>query len=257
MLEALTAIYPDELFWLFPVGASVVSMVAFMVFATPFTLIAWRDPASLRKYRIQERRMKPERVIGPSIRYWLVNNVIATALVCGLWPLLRHSNVHAGPLPEWWVVVGQLVLFIFVDDFLYYWMHRSLHTKWLYKKVHIVHHRLTAPWAIGGHYMHPVEYVLTGFLMLLGPVALGSHVVVIWLWVAFRQWEAAEGHCGYDLPGVPVHLFPFYHGPAYHDFHHAKFLGNYAGFLGWADGAFGTYSDKYLAWRDAKRAERA
>ena len=34
-------------------------------------------------------------------------------------------------------------------------------------------------------------------------------------------------------------LLPVYKGPVYHDFHHAKFKGNYTGFL--------PYLDKYLA----------
>lgn len=249
-------IYDDPLFWLFPIGASVVSMGAFLLFAAPLTAIAYFDPPRLRRYRIQERRMKPERVLWPSVRWWLLNNLLTTALVVALWPALRLTGVHWGPLPAWWVVAGQVVLFIFLDDFLYYWMHRALHTRWLYKKVHIVHHRMTAPWAIAGHYMHPVEFTLTAALMLLGPVLVGAHVVTLWIWITFRQWEAAEGHCGYQLPGVPIHWFPFYHGPVYHDFHHAKFLGNYAGFLGWADGVFGTWSDQYLAYREARRKQK-
>ncbi len=35
----------------------------------------------------------------------------------GAWPLLRLSNVHAGPLPTWWVIPLQLVFFILLDDF--------------------------------------------------------------------------------------------------------------------------------------------
>ncbi|KAF8768998.1 hypothetical protein HU200_007039 [Digitaria exilis] len=35
------------------------------------------------------------------------------------------------------------VLFYFVlEDFIFYWGHRALHTKWLYKHVHSVHHEL-------------------------------------------------------------------------------------------------------------------
>jgi sterol desaturase/sphingolipid hydroxylase (fatty acid hydroxylase superfamily) len=90
---------------------------------------------------------------------------------------------------------AQVVFFVYLDDFLYYWFHRGMHGRWLYKHVHGWHHRIVTPWAITGHYMHPVEYSLTGTVALIGPLLLGSHVVTLWVWFAFRQWEAAEGHC--------------------------------------------------------------
>ncbi len=244
-MDALLAMYTDEMFWLFPMATTLVSMGAFALFATPLTWIAWKRPAWSEKYRIQERVADPKKMIGPSIRYWLQNNLLMLVLVVLGWPLLRHSGVHLGPLPAWYVIVGQVLLFIVFDDFMYYWMHRTLHHKKLYRHVHGVHHRVFIPWAVAAHYMHPIEFVMTGTLALFGPILLGSHLVVVWIWIVFRQWEAAEGHSGYSFPWNPSYLIPLYGGTEYHDFHHAKFHGNYAGFLGYLDGLFGTYSAGY------------
>ena len=49
--------------------------------------------------------------------------------------------------------------------------------------------------------------------------------MTLWLWFAFRQWEAAEGHCGYEFPWTPTHLFPGNDGARHHDFHHARVRG--------------------------------
>ncbi len=245
MLDTVISWYNDDLFLYFPVLGSAVSMVAFALFAAPLTWIAAREPAWAARYRIQERRMRPDRMIGPSIRRWLTNNLTLFLLVVLGWPLLRHTHVHLGPPPPVWVVVGQVLLFIVVDDFLFYWMHRALHHGWLYKKIHAVHHRMPTPWAVAAHYMHPVEFVLTGSLMLVGPMALGVHVVTLYAWIVFRQWEAAEGHCGYSFPWSPSKLLPLYDGVEYHDYHHRAFTGNYAGFLSYLDGVFGQYSRGY------------
>ena len=245
LLESWIASYQDPLFWRFPVAASAVSMGAFLLFAVPLTAIAVRRPRWSEPYRIQRRVMQADRVIGPSVRRWLVNNLILFAIVVVAWPLYRESGVHVGPLPVWWVVPLQLALFIVVDDFLYYWMHRAMHSKYLYKYIHSIHHEVSTPWAISAHYMHPVEFVLTGLLMLLMPVLLGVHVLTLYLWIVFRQWEAAEGHCGYSFPWSPSKLLPGYDGVEYHDFHHAKFTGNYAGFLTYLDRWFGAYSPGY------------
>jgi 4-alpha-methyl-delta7-sterol-4alpha-methyl oxidase len=163
-----------------------------------------------------------------------------------MWEWLRLSNVHAGPLPAWWVIVLQLLFFVVLDDFLFYWMHRGLHeSRWLFKQVHSIHHRIMTPWAITGNYMHPLEYVLIGTVMLIGPLLVGAHVATLYIWIVLRQWEAAEGHAGYDFPWSPTHLFPFSDGATHHDFHHAKVKGNYAGFFPWNDAVFGTLCAGY------------
>ena len=38
------------------------------------------------------------------------------------------------------VVVSQVLFYFVLEDFIFYWGHRALHTKWLYKHVHSVHH---------------------------------------------------------------------------------------------------------------------
>lgn len=256
MLEFIVESYQDPRFWWFPVGGTLVSVVAFLSFAAPLTWLAIKDPAPLQKYRIQRRRGRRD-LIWPSVRKWLSNNFIQLVFAVVSWPLLSLSNVHLGPLPAWWVVILQLLFFIYLDDFLYYWMHRALHHKRIYDKVHGVHHQIGAPWAIMGHYMHPLEYVMTTTVMLIGPVLIGAHIGVIYLWIIIRQLEAAEGHCGYDFPFALSKLIPLSHGPAHHDFHHARWNGNFAGFLPLHDRIFGTESRGYRRWIQTRRERRA
>jgi 4-alpha-methyl-delta7-sterol-4alpha-methyl oxidase len=244
-VTALLESYRSSLFWQFPVATVFISMAAFTVFAGPMTWMAARDPAPLRRYRIQNRRPRPQELVWPSVRSWLVNNLTMLVGVVAFWPLLALSGIHSGPLPPWWAIVGSIVFFIYLDDFLYYWMHRAMHSRWLYKNIHGWHHRIVTPWALTGHYMHPLEYGTTGAVALLGPLLLGSHVVVVWLWFCVRQWEAAEGHCGYEFPWTPTHLLPGNDGALHHDVHHARVRGNYAGFLTIWDGVFGTYARGY------------
>lgn len=268
-ISSLLNLYHDPRFWQVPVASVLISMAAFISFAAALTWIAVRNPAWAQRWRIQNSRgagglsedeaarrgilVQGRNMIAQSVRVWLINNLWMLAAAVASWPLLSLSGLHAGPLPPVWVVLLQLLLFIYLDDFLYYWMHRAMHTRWLLKHVHGIHHRVMAPWAITGNYMHPLEYVLTGTLMLMGPALIGSHVVVLWLWVILRQWEAAEGHCGYAFPWSPTHWLPFSHGALHHDFHHARVRGNYAGFLPLWDRIFGTlvrdYEPAVAQWR--------
>ena len=137
-------------------------------------------------------------------------------------------------------------------------MHRGLHeSRWLFKNVHSIHHRIMTPWAITGNYMHPVEFVLTGTVMLIGPLLVGAHVVTLYIWIVLREWEAAEGHAGYDFPWSPTHLMPFSDGATHHDFHHAKVKGNYAGFFPWTDAAFGTLCAGYAEHLEKRKKLKA
>lgn len=240
--------YREEMFWYFPVAGSLVSMGSFLLWAVPLTWMALREPAWAAPWRIQAHRPKAERLIWPGVRSWLSNNLILFALVVALWPAFSATRLHGGPLPSVWEVAWQLAFFVLLDDFLYYWMHRLMHHPRLFRHVHAVHHRVPTPWAISAHYMHPIEFTATGLLMLLGPVLVGAHLLTLYLWIAMRQWEAAEGHCGYELPWSPSRLLG-HSGATYHDFHHSKTWGNYAGFLGYLDRYFGNYAKGYLERR--------
>src|SRR5437868_3382878 len=102
MLHALLRLYQDPMFWLLPIGSSLVSMGSFVLFAAPLSLIAWKEPAWSRRYKIQSRRPRAQELVGPSIAKWLTNNAIMLAVVIVAWPLLRLSRIHDGPLPPVW-----------------------------------------------------------------------------------------------------------------------------------------------------------
>ncbi len=235
----------DPAFWRFPVTAQLVSMGVFLLAAGPLTALAWLDPARLRPYRLQSRCHAARKQVPKAALYWLGNNLLMFALVVLLWPWLRELGVDTSArAPSVLEVAASLALFIVLDDFAYYWMHRGFHAHpVLYERIHKVHHRVVTPWALAAHTMHPVEFILTGALTLLWPVLFGAHVVTIWCWVAFRQLEAADGHSGYVLPWNPLHLVPTYKGAGFHDLHHARFRGNYAGFLPYLDRLFGTQAE--------------
>jgi 4-alpha-methyl-delta7-sterol-4alpha-methyl oxidase len=256
MLNGIWAMYQEERFFLIAVCSTLLSITAFLAFALPWTWVAHKNPESLRKYRVQGRDFPVKRWLMPSLGRFAFNNLLSFLSVLLSWPLLRLSGIHAGELPAWYVIVGQVLFFIVLDDFLYYWMHRTLHTPWLYKHVHSVHHRITTPFALTGNYMHAVEFMLTSTLVMTGPSLVGAHVVTLWAWIVFRQLEAADGHSGYDVPWNPALLVPFYKGPAYHDFHHRRFFGNYAGFFAYLDKVFGgTYSKGYEDYRRARQPQ--
>ena len=254
MWETVTGWYTEPLFWQFPVMGVLVAMVAFLVFALPWTLLAWFDPEWARPYKLQDKPFEVSRHIGPILTRMTLNTLIVAGLLVLAWPLLRLTGIHAGEHPVWWLIIAQIAFFMVLDDFLYYWMHRWMHAnKWILRHVHSIHHRLRNPFALAGNYFHWLELVLTIGVALAGPILVSAHVEVLYLWLILRQFEAADGHTGYSFPWDPTHLIPGYHGALYHDFHHSHYQGNYAGFFSYVDRFFGTYVHDFEARMEGKQ----
>jgi 4-alpha-methyl-delta7-sterol-4alpha-methyl oxidase len=181
---------------------------------------------------------------GPTLRrglrHALVNGAAAFALSLTLWPLYQLRGVHLGPWPAWWAVLGQLALFLVVDDALFYALHRTLHTRWLFRRVHAVHHRVHAPFALTGAIMHPLEWVAIGGLVMVVPLAIGMHAQIMWLCVILRQWGNAEFHAGMEGWWSVLSRLPGAGGVRHHDLHHARMAGNYAALFSFWDRRLGT-----------------
>jgi 4-alpha-methyl-delta7-sterol-4alpha-methyl oxidase len=245
-MDEIWAAYADPRFVPLVVWGTAVSLVSFLAFAAPLTWLQWRAPAWAERWRVAARRPDVGKWLLPSIQRWLINNAALFVLLVVAWPWAAPwLGVRVGPLPGLAEVVLSCVVFAYADDLVFYAVHRVMHHGWLYRRVHSVHHRILTPIAFSGHYMHPVDFIVTALLMLAWPALAGAHVVTVYAWVVIRQLEAAEGHCGYHLPISPLLLLPGNHGADAHDFHHARFTGNYAGFFAWVDRVFGTWSKGY------------
>ena len=111
-------------------------------FASVLTALAAADPPALGRYRIQRQRPRAQELVGRSIRSWARNNVWNLLAFVVLWPVLRLvSTIHAGPPPPGWVIGAQVLFFVYLDDFLYYWFHRLSHEINAFWAAHVVHHQ--------------------------------------------------------------------------------------------------------------------
>ena len=132
--------------------------------------------------------------------------------------------------PSWIEIVVSLPVFSLIQDTVFYWSHRLLHHRLIYKHVHKIHHKYQTTIGIAAVYAHPVEFVLGNVAPLaIGPRLLRCHLVTLWVFIFVGVYETCEQHSGYDFPCNPVQLNPFSTRPPYHDFHHSKNVGNYAG----------------------------
>jgi sterol desaturase/sphingolipid hydroxylase (fatty acid hydroxylase superfamily) len=149
-------------------------------------------------------------------------------------------------LPKFTKILTQIILFLIVEDFSHYWLHRFLHLQFIYPYIHYQHHEFSTPTSAATNYAHPAEVSILGFCTLLGPILLKPHIFVFLVWMHIRQFTALETHCGYDFPWSPNNIFPFICGGAkHHDYHHVYYKKNFASnFIIW-DKVFGTEGENW------------
>lgn len=156
-----------------------------------------------------------------------------------------HSTSSLPSIP---VMLIQIGFFFLIEDYVFFWGHRALHTPWLYKKIHSVHHEHSAPFGIAAEFAHPVEVVFLGMATLAGPILIGPHLLTIYIYLGLRCMQTIECHSGYDFPWSPRKWLPGYGGAEFHDHHHRIHSGNYSSSFRWVDAVHGT-DESYRDWK--------
>eukprot|EP01102_Stenamoeba_stenopodia_P016499 TRINITY_DN5778_c0_g2_i1.p1 TRINITY_DN5778_c0_g2~~TRINITY_DN5778_c0_g2_i1.p1 ORF type:complete len:347 (-),score=37.54 TRINITY_DN5778_c0_g2_i1:237-1241(-) len=253
----------DPRFVMLLIDSVVVALTSVLMFGLPTTLLAWYNPKWALRYKVQPNaaptKQKPNLdglrdVILPSLTSGVFNYAMSMLVFALLWPLLRLRPFDYGVLPSWQSILLQVVCCVIIEDFIFYWMHRGLHSSpTLYRLIHKKHHEFTSPWAVTGLYMTSIEQNLILIGILAGPLLFQCHIVTFWIWLFFRNWETAEEHSGYEFPFNPSRLIPGYGGSSYHDYHHKCFNGNYAAIFPYLDHLFGTLAPGYAEHQAKKR----
>ncbi len=142
------------------------------------------------------------------------------------------------PLITWtqspgWFIAWFLIIPFFRESH-FYFIHRLIHWKPLYKKVHFIHHKNPNPGPWTGLSMHPVEHLLY-FSTVLIHFIVPSHPIHFLYNSQLTALTPAGGHDGFEGP-LMRGLFPA--GDYFHYLHHKHVSCNFGtGTVPW---------DKYL-----------
>ncbi|XP_002734028.1 fatty acid hydroxylase domain-containing protein 2-like [Saccoglossus kowalevskii] len=219
------------------IGTVVVTTIPYWLFASMFLFIDYTGkPAFLLKYKTQPEKnapVDPVRFRNAILTVIFNQTVFSVPFICVMYHIYTWRGVDFGrELPTFQWVIFELVVFNLVEEFGFYYTHRTLHHPALYKHIHKLHHEWTAPISVISLYAHPVEHILSNMLPpMLGPLIMGSHIATSWLWFVIALLSTNVAHCGYHFPLLP--------SPEAHDFHHLKFTNNF-GVLGVLDRLHGT-----------------
>jgi sterol desaturase/sphingolipid hydroxylase (fatty acid hydroxylase superfamily) len=165
-------------------------------------------------------------------------------------------------IPLWTLYLAVLVLLApAIHEVHFFVIHRAIHTPWLYKWVHSIHHNSVNPSPWSSLSMHPLEAFLY-HAVALWHLVIPSNPIVAMFQLHMAGFGAINGHFGFDrfeLPGdksMQTHAYLHY-------LHHKHFEVNFGGdglvpldqWLGsWHDGS--KDGDRRMQARYEKKLER-
>ena len=113
-------------------------------------------------------KVQPERFLSPELRRTAVTIGTRNMALAGVLSGPLAYDVASGgsntalytDVTEygWAYTLGMTVVLFVMLDCIAYWVHRAFHFKFLFRRVHRVHHRFVAPSAYTATAMHPVEF---------------------------------------------------------------------------------------------------
>ncbi|KAF3776928.1 Methylsterol monooxygenase 1-2 [Nymphaea thermarum] len=222
----------------------------------PLVLMEAMSPKLVHKFKVQPNVKTPfSRMLRCYKDVFVIHLMAITPLECMFIPFFQLLGIRTSlPLPSRWEVAAQLLVYVLVEDYANYWIHRWMHIPWFYDRFHSVHHEFTAPIGITANYGHWLEILILGLPTVAGPAVVPCHVLTFGMWLLLRQILAIESHCGYDFPWSPSRFIPFYGGAEYHDYHHyvGKSQSNFASLFTYCDYIYGT--NKGYRFRKARLA---
>jgi sterol desaturase/sphingolipid hydroxylase (fatty acid hydroxylase superfamily) len=216
-----------------------VLFIGIFVFATVMGgTLGWM--ARSEKYSVlrihKGRNPIADKLKGPTIA---MNYSLPWIMYGGFFYFLGNYTIHAG-LPSWPRLVFESLGSVLLYDFLYYFMHRAMHTKTGMRIIHGVHHKVRYVTAESGSYLHPLETfagtaLFLGSVVAIGPVSAAGFLIANFLFTTINIWV----HSNFVFKAKWAGLLNFWSRT--HDVHHYYCRNNYSSIFPFWDQMFGTH----------------
>jgi Delta7-sterol 5-desaturase len=183
-------------------------------------------------------------------------NSMATAIVFSIVGLfVYHGAIHGvfhvysdGRTYGWTYWILSLLLIVIAHDAYFYWAHRWMHSRFVFRLVHGTHHQSIAPTLWAAYSFSVGEALVQAVFLPLFLLLLPMHGSVLFIWMGHQVLRNAVGHCGVEL--VPHSWLSTWWGrwfttTLHHDMHHATGGHNYGLYFAWWDRCCGTEHPDY------------
>jgi Delta7-sterol 5-desaturase len=139
-------------------------------------------------------------------------------------------------------------LMLLMHDTYFYWAHRIMHHPWLFKMVHLVHHKSTNPSPWAAYAFHPLEAIVESMIFVVFLFTIPVHSIHLMWFFVFSLVYNVYGHLGFEIypKGFNKNWFGRWMNTSVsHNLHHQYFNGNYGLYFTIWDRLMGTLRPDY------------
>lgn len=201
------------------------------------------------------------RELKASLRTVLVFALTGTAIAAGVAAGWFRIYLEIGDNGFAWLVISTAAIIV-AHDAWFYWLHRLLHHRRLWRRMHRLHHLSHNPTPFTSYAFDLGEAFGNALFLPLFLSVVPMHPLALFIFTGHMMLRNALGHCGVEVfparwDGRP--LLGWLTTVTHHDLHHAGGPYNYGFYFTWWDRWMGTEHPRYLAEfaRVARRIERS
>jgi sterol desaturase/sphingolipid hydroxylase (fatty acid hydroxylase superfamily) len=139
-------------------------------------------------------------------------------------------------------------LMFIIHDAYFYWTHRLMHHRKLFRLFHLVHHHSTNPSPWAAYSFHPLEAVVEAGIFVLFLFCMPIHPWHFFIFFFLMIVYNVYGHLGYELYPKGFNktiVGKWINTSVSHNQHHQYFKGNYGLYFTWWDRLMGTMRADY------------
>lgn len=203
-----------------------------------------------RKERIQSafpQRSDYQREIIYSVGTILIYAIVG--LVAFINPIRAYNLVYY-QIDEygliWWVC--SILLMLVLQDTYFYWSHRMMHHRTLFKSFHLIHHKSTNPSPWASYAFHPLEGIVEACVIFPIVLLIPFHRSALIVFLTITIIHNVYVHLGYEILPKRFHLHPigrWINTSVNHNMHHRDFNSNYGLYFLFWDRWLGTLHPEY------------
>ena len=232
-------------------GVSLTLSLEYLAFAgTVFFIFYFYRKRKYWYLKIQQRFPGNKDIIR-EITYSFTTVIIFGLVILPVWWATNHNiTLVYRPLDKYgyFYYVFSILLMIVLQDTYYYWTHRLLHWKKIFRYVHKTHHLSLNPTPFSAYALHPVEALLDVSIIPIIVFTIPYHASAVTIFSAYTLGMNVLGHTGFEFfpSGFTRHKwFKWHNTPTHHNMHHRYVKYNFSIYFNFWDRVMKTNHPNY------------
>lgn len=226
-------------------------LLRYVLFAGAAFLVVWVFLGKKLAHKLIQRKKPEAERIWHEIKYSLITFfVFALSGVFTAWSQIHGYNLIYEDVSDYGTayLIFSIFALILLHDTYFYWTHRLMHHKLLFKSFHLVHHRSTNPSPWAAFSFHPLEAIVEAGIIPLASVLFPLHQGAMLVFFVYMTSLNVLGHLSYELfPSwfLKSKFTNWHNTTTHHNMHHKYFNCNYSLYFNFWDKIMGTNHEKY------------